>query len=131
MKISTCCQVVVFEKRTGPNQTTYFCKRCLNSCEIFYWNNPLSPHEELIIFHRYPLDRKEKKSTGSLAKGLGKSSQRIRYIEKRAAMKILKVNDMKYKPLKKRIYEALRTEPSYTRAQWKNVFIEQYDENKY
>jgi len=120
---------MVFEKRTGSNQTTYFCRRCLNPSEIFYWNNSLSPLEDLIIFHRYPLDRRRKKSTKSLAKSLVRSIPRIWYLEKRAAMKILKINNMKYETLKQRIYKAVKSEPTYSRARWKDVFIKQYEDS--
>ena len=129
MKISKCCKVEVFEKKMEPNQAAYFCRRCLKSCEILYWFDPLSPNEEEIISKRYLSDRK-KKSVKSLAKSLGISTSRILHLEKRAAMKILKMTDVKSESLKERIYKELKAEPSVTRAKWKNAFIEQYKENK-
>lgn len=130
MNISECCLVDVYEKKIGQNQTSYFCRKCLEPCETICWNSLLSPQEELVIFHRYPLDRKRKKTLLSLGKSLEKSSQRTRYLEKRAAMKILKINNIKYKLLKKRIYDTLITEQPDTRARWKEVFIQQYEKNK-
>lgn len=126
MNISECCLVEVFEKKIGHNQTSHFCRKCLEPCVAIYWFSLLSPQEELVIFHRYPLDRKSKKTLISLGESFGNSPQRTRYLEKRAAMKILKINNIKYKLLKKRIYDTLKAEQPDTRARWKNVFIQQY-----
>lgn len=130
MNISECCLIEVFEKKIAQNQTAYFCRKCLEPCAAIYWKGSLSPQEELVIFHRYPLDPKRKKTLKSLAESLGKSIQRTRYLEKRAAMKILKENDIKYKFLKKRIYDTLKAEQPDMRARWKDVFIQQYEKNK-
>ena len=130
MKISECCQIVVFEKINDQNQTAYFCRKCLEPCDTICWNDSLSPQEELVIFNRFPLDRKRKKTFKTLAESLGKSVQRTRYLEKRAAMKILKVNNIKYKLLKKRMYDTLKAEQPDMRARWKDVFIQQYEKNK-
>jgi len=111
----------------GQNQTAFFCRKCLEPCETIIWNNSLSPQEELVIFHRYPSDRKRKKTLRFLAESLGKSAQRTLYLEKRAAMKMLKVDSIKYKLLKKRIYDTLKTEQPDKRARWKDVFIQQYE----
>ena len=127
MNISVCCLIEVFEKKIGQNQTAYFCKKCFERCDTIYWNGSLFPQEEFVIFNRFPLDRKRKKTFKTLAESLGKSVQRTRYLEKRAAMKILKVNDIKYKFLKKRIYDTIKTEQPDMRARWKDVFIQQYE----
>ena len=127
MNISKCCRVEVYKKSIGQNQTAYFCRKCLEACETITWNDPLSYQEELVIFFRYPSDRMRKKTLRSLAESLGKSFQRIRFLENRAAIKILKVNIIKYRILKKRIYDTVKTEQPDKRARWKDVYIQQYE----
>ncbi|MGD2246386.1 MAG: hypothetical protein PVI11_07565 [Candidatus Aminicenantes bacterium] len=102
----------------------------MKPCKVVYWNNPLSPQEELVIFYRFPSNRRSKKSFRTLAAILGSSVQRVRYLEKRAAIKILKTNSIKYKGLKKRIYDTLSAEHPDTRARWKDVYIRQYEKDE-
>lgn len=127
MKISRCHRVAVIEKRAEPDQTIHFCRRCFQPCDVIDWESPLTPHEEWIIVQRYFYGSKKKRAIRSLAKTLGKSAPRIYQQERRAAMKILDMNDSRYELLKKGLYEALKAEQSDNRAQWKDIFIEQYE----